>query len=206
MPRFTRAIAGALTALTLCAPAAVVSTVAAPAQARPIACDIGDKQIEIVSMRRPVFLTHVRGYHAPPGGKLTISKTISSTGVISASAEIYGEVSSEAGAVFAKVSGKAGFKVAGQGSKTNTSSTTVTNELGASNRDRYYAAYVATTKVKGDFRRRQCRSDQQGMTEWRYGTYVSFRRTVLEGIALCKQGRYNRGTAPFAACRATWGN
>lgn len=207
MSPIIRRLAAGLGALTLAAPVAVVSTVAVagPASAVPIVCERGHKQVEILSLKRPVFLTHVKGFHAPPGGEITITKTITSSKSITASAEIYGEVSAEAGMVFGKVSGKAGFKVGGQGTKTSTRSETVSNRLAASNRDRYYAAYVATTKVHGDFRRRQCASDRRGWTDWRYGDYVSFKRVTLEGIGLCKQKRYKKGTAPNAACKATWG-
>lgn len=207
MSRFSHALAGGLGALALAAPVAVVSTVtvAAPAGAAPIICERGAKQVEILSLKRPVFLTHVKGFHSPPGGELTITKTVSSTASISASAEVYGEVSGEAGVVFGKVSAKAGFKVGAQGSKTDTTSETVSNKLAASNRDRYYAVYVATSKVHGDFRRRQCRSDRRGFTDWKYGTYRTFKKVTLEGVALCKQARYKKGTAPNAACQATWG-
>ncbi len=208
MSRRSRTLAAAVGSLLVAAPVAVVSTLtlASPSQAAPIICELGDKHIEILSMKRPVFLTHVRGFHSPPGGELTISKTITSTASITASAEVYGEVSGEAGAVFGKVSAKAGFKVGVQGNKTNTASETVSDRLQASNNDRYYAAYVATTKVFGDYRRQQCRSDRRGFTDWKYGTYRTFRRAVtLQGVALCKHNRYAKGTAARAACVATWG-
>jgi len=201
-------LAAALGSLLVAAPVAVVSTLglASPSQAAPIICERGEKDIEILSLKRPVFLTHVRGFHSPPGGEKTISKTITSTASLTASAEVYGEVSGEAGAVFGKVSAKAGFKVSAQGTKTVTESQTVSDRLTASDNDRYYAAYVATTKVFGDYRSRQCRSDRQGFTDWKYGTYKTFRRAVtLEGVALCKQNRYKKGTAARAACVATWG-
>lgn len=201
-----RRLAAVATALLLGAPTAVLVASAAPAQAKPVICDSGAKQIVITSMSRPVFLTHVKGFHAAPGDELTISKTIASTNEMTASAEVYGEVSGEAGAVFGKVSAKAGFKVAAQGKKTDSSSETVSHKLGASKRDRYYAAYVGTTRVTGDYKTRTCKGEDVGWGSWRYGEYRSFRPTTIEGIGLCKRDRYQPGTAPFVACRATWGN
>lgn len=206
MSRKFRRAAGVVAALMLTVPTAAVVGSGGAAHADGVKCRQSDKRVEITSMARPVFLTHVKGFHASPGDELTISKTIASTGEITATAEAYGEVSGEAGAIFGKVSAKAGFKVARQGKKTSSKSETVTHKLAASKKDRYYAAYVGTIKVTGKYRTQTCLGEDAGWSSWKYGNYRTFRPATIEGIALCKKGRYRAGTAPYLACQGSWGN
>lgn len=197
----TRArVVAALTAAVMVLPA-----LAPPAAAGTTACDPNHSWVRITSLRKPYKVTHVDGYHLPPGGEKVIKKSIGATSKIVAGRTISGEVAVSAGKVIAKAEAKAGVNLANNKEHTATQAVEVTDTLASSSDDRYFAAYVASRRFNGSWEKRQCNSRGTDSSRVAYGTWRSFRPNVtVQGIALCPASRYPRRSAPYKACKAAW--
>jgi hypothetical protein len=191
-----------LAALIVAVPLLVMSQ---PAAAVPTQCEPDSAWIVITNIKKPYRLTHVRGYQSPPGGSKQISRTIASTSRIAAGVTAYGEGTVKVGKVLTEAEATAGVSLANNSETTTTGSVTVTDDLAASSKDRYYAGYVATRRFSGSWEKRRCNGSGTEYSRVAYGKWRSFRPNIyVEGIALCPASRYKTGSAPYKACKAAW--
>lgn len=194
-------LGGMAASLMLAVPALVIGQ---PAAAVETKCSPDNTWIVIKSLKKPYKLTHVRGYQSPPGGSKSITKKVEVSSRITSGVTKYGEGTVSAGKVIAQAEIKAGVNLADATETTTTLTQSVTDNLAASSKDRYYAAYVATRHYHGSWEKRRCNGSGTDYKRVAYGTWRSFRPVYVEGIALCPASRYRTGSAPYKACKATW--
>lgn len=146
-------------------------------------------------------LTHVSGYHLPPGGALSITRSAEFTTQLTAGVTLSAGAEVSASSVIASAKATYGVSLAASGSVTSKSAQSVTSSIAASSRDRYYAAYAGRRYWKGSWTKYTCRGGVP--VETARGTWRSF-QTHLEGIALCPASRYSTSSLAYKACIRTW--
>lgn len=194
---------GLVTAMLSVTAASTFALLGAPAaSAVPTVCDRYSSWLK-TSGGRSYVITHVRGYHAPPGGSVKLTKSASWERTLSSGITHTAGGTVSAGGVIAKAEATYSVNLANAGSKTSTSTQSVEFTLGSSSRDRYHAVYAGRRYWKGSWRKYQCNGNGTGSKVVAYGNWRSF-QSHLEGAALCPASRYNAGTLPYKACKLTW--
>ncbi len=196
-----RRIIGVLLSFSLVSVVGVTMT-AAPAQAA--GCAPGASYVVVGGSPR-YTVTHVSGYHAPPGGSYKLTKSASYERRLSSSLTLSTGLKVTAGtdikAVLATAEAQYGVNLAVEGALTSTYSQTVEAVLGSSSSDRYYAAYAGRRHWIGWFSKYECFYGSYEKVQ--EGTWRSF-QSPLEGIALCPASRYASSSLAYKACRLTW--
>lgn len=198
--RLKRVAVTATIAVTTASTFALLGTPAAAAA--PIVCEANSSWLK-TSGSRSYVLTHVRGYHSPPGASIKLTKSASWERTLTSGITQSGEVSVSASGVIAKAEATYRVNLASSGSKTSTSSQSVVFTLGSSSKDRYYAVYAGRRYWKGSWDKYRCNGYGTAYNLVAWGSWRSF-QSHLEGAALCPASRYATGTLPYKACKLTW--
>lgn len=165
----------------------VVLGAATSAEAYPIICDPGTSWTKVGSPTRVNQVTHMKGMENFTGSTATRTATASRVTTIEASVSTTYSVSAEVSAsifkVFsAKASSSFGITVAAKGSKTNTSSESVTWTMKPGDS---YVFYAGSRKVTAHWTRYRCNGNGTDFSVTSSGSAKSFYGTTEGGVA-CK--------------------